>query len=463
MVRLFFVIILIINSLYAQIKATVDSSLVQEGDVVTYSLQLNSDKVKKIDIKKLCDVDILSKSSNTSISIINGATSKNYTVNYSFIPQKSCTIEPIAVEIEGKVEYSNPIEIEVLKSQDVKDTNFILKLESLQKSVYLGEKFEAELTFKQKKGSLILDSEFIAPSFNDFWVKNEAKPQKYDDGEYSITKIVYTLSAKKTGKLVIPKALIKIASKSNQEIMQGFFIPRVNWKSYYSNDLEVDVKELPNDTMLIGDFSIKTVLDKNQTDADEPIHLTIEVEGDGNLEDIKSFEPKIEGVSIYSEKSYIEGAKLMQNITFVYDKDFTIPPFSLRFFSPSSNEIKEISTEPIDIKIKTIGTKTINVKRESAESQVSSSSNMAFLLPIITFFIGLIVGILGMFYRGKLIVKKVKKSLIKEPKVLLAKLLPHKDDIEAREIIEILEKNIYQNQNIEIDKKALNNLLKKLG
>jgi len=58
--------------------------------------------------------------------------------------------------------------------------------------------------------------------------------------------------------------------------------------------------------------------------------------------------------------------------------------------------------------------------------------------------------------------KRTKKSSIKEPRTLLAKLLPHKDDEEVRGVIEKLEQNIYTDKTLEIDKKALKELLKRL-
>jgi hypothetical protein len=54
--------------------------------------------------------------------------------------------------------------------------------------------------------------------------------------------------------------------------------------------------------------------------------------------------------------------------------------------------------------------------------------------------------------------KKEKKSSIKDPKKLLMKLLEFRDDEEVKKMIEILEKNIYKNQNIELDKESLNRI-----
>jgi len=57
--------------------------------------------------------------------------------------------------------------------------------------------------------------------------------------------------------------------------------------------------------------------------------------------------------------------------------------------------------------------------------------------------------------------KNEKSSSIKEPKVLLMKLLPYKDNEEVQKIIDILEKSIYSSQKLEYDKKVLKEILKK--
>jgi len=57
--------------------------------------------------------------------------------------------------------------------------------------------------------------------------------------------------------------------------------------------------------------------------------------------------------------------------------------------------------------------------------------------------------------------KNESKGSIKEPKTLLMKLLPYKEDSEVGEMIAKLEKNIYEKQNLEIEKKLLKEILKR--
>ena len=50
---------------------------------------------------------------------------------------------------------------------------------------------------------------------------------------------------------------------------------------------------------------------------------------------------------------------------------------------------------------------------------------------------------------------------MKEPKILFMKLLPYKSDKEVQEILDMLEKNIYSDTKIEIDKKRVKDIILK--
>lgn len=464
----FFFLFLFFNSaLYASLSAKVDAQTIESGDMVTLSLSISGENVKRPNITQLCDTQVLSTSSQTNMQMLNGSFSKSYILSYKIAPEKSCTIKPIEVEIDGKKEFSSAINIEVTSVKAKTDGDFILVLESKKDRVFVGETFDIVLTFKQKKEISALDNEFSPPQFDGFWVKSETKPQKYEDANYINTKIVYTVAAQRAGRAIVKNAKIKIASQSPQAQSWGVWIPTVKWKNYLSNDVTVEVEPLPEGVELVGDFKISIKVEKTAIEANEPLNAKIEIAGEGNLEDIKSFKPHIDGVSVFDEKNIVEDSKLKQNLTFVSDRDFVIPSFSLKYFDSKTKEVKEIQTKEIPISI------TNKKPQQELLIKKSSSSNESYkddAIPLVTsniflsaviFLFGLIIGVLIMLYKEKLFVKKDKKSSIKEPRVLLAKLLSYKNDDEVKEIIEILEKNIYQYQNIEIDKKLLKNILKR--
>ena len=193
--KLLFLVLIIQHTFYAKVTATVDYKTVELGEMVTYSLEISGEDITRPNIQRLCDTDVISTSSQTNIQIINGDLRKSYVLSYKFMPKKSCKIEPVEVEINGKTELSNPVEIKVKPASYNKKSDFILTLSTDKKELFVGETFELILTFKQKEDAEAVDSEFIPPVLKGFWVKNESKPQRYKDGEYSVTKVVYTMAA----------------------------------------------------------------------------------------------------------------------------------------------------------------------------------------------------------------------------------------------------------------------------
>ncbi|WP_373036084.1 BatD family protein [Sulfurimonas sp.] len=452
-------------TVFAGVRATVDASTVEAGEMVTYSLHVSGVDIERPNIHSLCGTDVISTSSQTSIEMINGNISRSNVLSYKFIPQKSCTVEPIEIEIDGKTEKSNSVKIEVKKVVANKDADFVLTLETPSKEVFVGEPFEVTLLFKQKRNTEAVDSKFIPPELKGFWIKGESKPTTTQDGEYSVTKIIYTMAAQRVGKLDITKAQMRIASRAHIRDSWGSWIPKIKWKTYFSNELSLDVKALPGGVDLVGNFSILATADKTEINSNEALNVTIEVLGDGNLEDIKSFKPYINGVSVFDEKIAINGNKLTQKIAFVAENDFVIAPFTLRYFDPKTKEIKTVSTNEINVKVKNAKPKEeITIKREEKKVQepvIVSESRLSNSWIAAIFVLGLISGILLMLFKPWKFAKKEKSISIKEPKTLLIKLLPYKYDAEVQNIIDILEKNLYSDGKVEIDKKLLKEIIKK--
>lgn len=456
-----------VYQLFASLTARVDTKSVELGDIVTYSLDISGQKIKKPDITRLCNSDVISTSSQTNMQIINGAMSKSYTLSYKFSPEMSCKIEPIELEIDGKVEHSQAIDIEVKAPSQTKDANFMLTLSSNKEELYVGETLELTLAFKQRNGAPALDSKFTPPELKGFWIRGESTPQKTQDDNYTTTTIVYTLLPQRVGELKISRAQMQIASRDNKLDSWGGFMPTIKWKNYFSNELSFNVKPLPEGVTLVGDFKINLLLEKDEVNANEALNAVVEVSGDGNLEDIKSFKPYIDAVGVFEEKAVIEGSKLSQKIAFVAQNDFVIPPFEIKYFDIKTKEIKSISTKEVHIKI-------INAKPKEEliiktdEKQIAKSAEVVYsdgygkTYLLMALFAGVFLGVILMLLKPFLKFKRVKKSSIKEPRTLLAKLLPYKEDEEVKEMIEALEQNIYTDKSVEIDKKALRELLKRL-
>jgi len=464
--KIFFIIFLIPHAIYAGVTASVDSKNVQLGDMVTYSIDLSGEDISRPTIYNICGNDVISTGSSTSINVINGKYQKSYVVSYKFLPKKSCTIEAIKVEIDGKTEITKPIEIVVSKTISSKDSDFSLTLSSDKKEVYVGEPFELKLQFRQKNNAEAVDSKFIAPTLKGFWVKGESKPLRKTNGEYTNTTIIYTMAPQREGKLDITSAQMRIASRSSSRDSWGGFIPNIKWKSYFSNELSIISKALPEGIKLVGDFSLEAKVQTTEVNANEALNVDIELVGDGNLEDIKSFKPYIDGVSVFDEKIVINDKKLNQKIAFVADTDFTVPAFSLKYFDLKTESVKAISTKEIKIKVNNAKPKQeLNIKRDETQKPIEVKEvikkEFDVLVLSIVFVLGLACGIIIMLLKPIRLFSKEKKLNLKDHKTLLVKLLPFKEDEEVKKIVDILENNIYSDEKKVIDKKVLKELIKK--
>jgi len=456
-------------ALYGKVTASVSNKTVVLGDTVTLSLKISGEDIQRPTIYTLCDTDVTSTGSQTSIQIVNGEYKKNYILNYQFVPEKSCEIKPIQINIDGVTEVTKPINITVKPMDVAQDSEFILELRSSKKEVYVGEQFEIVLLFKQRAGANAVDSKFIPPELKGLWVKEESDSQRYEEGEYTVTKLSYIVAAQRPGTQKIIPAQMKIASRDAKTDSWGAWIPQIKWRTYFSNELSIDVKPLPEGVNLVGDFKISVFVDKDAINVNEAVNVNIKVQGVGNLEDIKSFKPYIDGVNSFDEKIDINGNTLTQKIALVSDRDFIIPPFTLKFFNPKTSKIQTVQTKAIPIKVH--GAKAnqkLNIKRQeqgetkAVSTEVQKSTGVDLLWIVVGFITGILVGVLLMMFKPWNIANKGKKRSIKDPKMLLIKLLPYKDeDSEVKKIVDTLEKNIYEKADLKIDNKILKEILKK--
>jgi hypothetical protein len=465
--------IFLTTTIYANVTARVEPAVVYKGESATYLLTINGGQIKKPAITKICGNDIVGSSSQTSIEMVNGDYKKSYILSYEFVPKKSCVVKPVTVKINGKKERSNRVKVVVKPASQDKDASFLLSLTTSKKSLFVGEPFVVHLELKQNKRATVIDSKFIEPDFKGFWVKSKSEATREETPEYIITHASYTLAPQREGNLTIKPAQLRIATRSNGRDMWGSFIPQIKWKSYYSNALHIEAKPLPNNAKIVGNFTITASADKDEITPNEAVNVTVTVKGEGNLEDIGTFKPYIDGVNVFAEKINIKGDTLTQKLAFVSDKDFIIPPFKLAFYNLKTKRVEQIKTAAIKIKVKgsAKANTTLNIQK-GTEPKVGMKQAEAttllkgvktdYLWLSIAFALGLIVGIFLMLLKSIKIKKREKNFNIKDEKLLLLKLLPYKDsDEDVQKIITTLEGKFYGEKKENIDKKLLKKVIKK--
>ena len=456
---------------FGAVVASLDYPQASKGDMLTYTLKItDSSDVVRPRIHSICGSDVLSTSSATNLEIVNSKYSRSYLLKYRFIAKKSCEIKPVKISTGEGVQTSNSVSLELDKVVQSKNPNFVLTLKTDKKELYVGEPFKLILLFKQKKSAQAVDSKFKPPSFNGLWVKHEDKPQTVDDGAYTLTKLTYVLAAQREGNLTIEPAQMSIASRAKNRDYWGSFRPQVRWKSYFSNEVKLTAKPLPNGAKLIGDFTISAQLDKSEVNANEAINVTIEIRGNGNFEDISAYKPYINGVSVFDEKPIVKANTFTQKLAMVADEDFTVAPFKLHFYDPVTKQVREIRTEALKVKVHGSQKKQeLTIEREQVETpevlhtkdEVPKDGSVSLLFAAQIFVVGLILGALLVLLLSKKRFKREKPFNYKDEKQLLIKLLPYKDDKDVQKVIDAIEGNLYSSSKVELDKKLIKELVKR--
>ena len=205
------------------------------------------------------------------------------------------------------------------------------------------------------------------------------------------------------------------------------------------NPISIKVKALPKDIDLVGDFKLKSTVDKKEINQYDNINLHYILYGTGYDSKIK-FLKQIKGVNIFqandNAKTKLSKDGYTINRDYIYSlsakNSFTIPAQTLKAYSPKQNRFYTLKTPSYNIKVKKIDISTILDKDESPSSKSLISTDT-----IKQFFIYIFL-----FLSGYLVAKLQSKRYKKEKDIRFKDI---KDSSNAKELMMILLNN-YKNE-----------------
>ena len=483
-------LIIFTTTIFAKVTASLSQNAIYKGDIVDFTISANGDNIKFPTISNIGGFRIVGIANSSSTTIINGNVSKQISKTYSFAPTHSLTIPSFIVNIDGKDEKTKELKLDVIKPSTSKVGDpFILEASINKNSVYVGEEALLTLTFKQKLNAKVAKIELNKPASNHLWIKNIGGVTQSTQGDYIVTTYKYLLFPQKEGAYILDNLFASIAVIQKDPIGMGTFFndpffdsfnTTLAYKKVYAPQITLKVKPLPSGSSIYGDFNIKAEVDKREVDANKPVNLTITIKGDGNIDDIKSFNIDIPQAVVYANKPQIETVLqngnykgvFTQKITFIADRDFTIPAIEFSYFSKKDKKIVKKATKPIKIKVNN----TQNIIQNTKSTPIQKLKQPKLKQPqieeskqknsYILFFIGMIFG--SVFTIIIMLIKQKNQKTKKEPKIisqlkkakndnkkLFELLLPYKNqDNSIDEVLEKLEQNIYggKTNNIDIKK-----------
>jgi hypothetical protein len=462
MLRVFFLIFILSNIIFASVQTYISSEQVNFGESITLKIEASGQNIEFEDIYEICKSNIESSSNSQSISIINGKTSKKIAKTYVFTPQNNCTIQSLNIKVDGKTEKTKPIKIKVNTNiQQTKNDNFSLEIIANKKEVYLYEPIEITIKLKRKENKEVLDIKLGDINFESFWIKENKKEKAYKENGYIVNELYYKIYPQKTGHITINPTSVNIAIPKQGYDPFGFISRSASWKRIYSNKIDLNIKDIPKGVSLVGDFDIKTTIDKTNTNANEPVNLKLIITGNGNFDDIKQYNINIKDTNIYSDKPIVKNNNFTQTFAIVANSDYEIPSMQIKYFSPKSKKVIIKKTKPIKISVKNaINEKPIIQKAKTNTAKIKNNEKIIINEKIsnkdklLYFIIGILftIIIIAIYLLVNKSIKNKKLSeyfnLFTNDNDKLNLLIPHfGKNKEIDELIKKLEENIYENKN----------------
>ena len=466
------ILILLPLFLFASLNVYVNKQKVYPGEEVIYTIEANGNKIEFPQINKIGEFEIKEVSEQENIIIINGEMKKTIAKSYIFFPTKNITIPSFKVKIDNKIYYTKPIKIEIKKYKQSNNSDYKINISINKNKAFLTEPLIFTITFFQKENKTPNSIEIQQPNLDNFFTKEISK-KTYKKNNYKVTEYKFLLIPQKAGKYQIGPLLAKIGfiTKTNIDpFFSNFFVSSLNYINIFSNKINLDILPIPNNS-IYGDFKAKLIANKTTTKADEPVKITLEINGCGDFYDLPDFKLNINNVTIYentpSINTYIKNEQLCgsykKEFTIISNKDIIIPPITFKAFN---KKLYTIKTNQIYIKIKNKPKPIIiNSKEENKTTTKFSktSNNNYFLIIGIFIIIGFITLLIALLIKNRKkddLITKIKKANQKE---LFYLLLPYSNNKQIEKILKDLEKNIYKNQNNPINKKEIIKIIKNLA
>ncbi len=453
------------------------------GEKLIFRLSAKGDNVKFPSIDEIEGFRVskggIQRSSSSSIQYINGKitqeSTNTFSQTYALFPTKSLTIPAFILDVDGKEQYTQPMQINII-SQDKLNSKIPYKvsLHVDNQSPYIGQMFKLSLQIKLSERSGVADIKLGKNGLDKLYIKDKPIQRVKNENGYKIISLEYWASALKAGQINLDAFEVHLGFESASRDNFFVFGQNYDYKTIRSNPLSLHVKALPQGVSAVGEFEISASVDKSEVEAGKPVNVELSISGVGNLSEVEGVKRELKGVNIYDDKPIVSSriengvykSKWSQKLAFVGADDFTIEPFVFKYLDAKTSKIKSISTKPLHVKVKGSVSKSVQVQKSTIElpektKMVVKKEGINPLWLILAFILGMCLEFL-LIKAKKTNLKKVK--IFKNDKELLQEILSFKGkDLELDEQIDKLEANIYEGKSEKIDKKKIKDIITKFS
>ncbi|MES9833761.1 MAG: BatD family protein [Candidatus Thiodiazotropha sp. DIVDIV] len=363
--------------LLADVQAILSQQTTGLDQPVQLTLQIKGDQELNPDLTLLeKDFEILNRSSQQSISVINGQMSAKRSLRLTLLPKRAGSLSIPAIPIGN--ETTSPLTLQVTdQPQDAsqKSENLVRIELSLNKDrAYLEEEILLTLKLYQAPGVRGESLETPEASFNDTQISliNEERYSSQKDGiEYRVLERVYALFARQAGKLTLSEAKFRGHSGGNRDPFLSLFsnsFPSQQQTSRIirgeSNSISVEILPIPDS--FSGDRwlpaknlqIVERGIDENElVIAGKPITRHVMIVADGILSNqLPTLEQTVPpGIKLYPERPHLNdktsrsgiSSTLQQSLTLIATDagSYTLPAMEIPWWNTETRK-QEIARLP---------------------------------------------------------------------------------------------------------------------
>ena len=376
-----FLVCLALSALAAQVEAqgvnaSVDRSQVAlDGQLLLTVVVEGSQEARPV-LPDLPDFRVVSRGGMTrATSIVNGIRTEQSSHRFILIPSRvgQFTVGPVTADIGGVTYASSPFRVRVLATgeEPAEQAEAFLTVAVSDSSPFVGE--QVVYTWRFYRRIRVADARITALDFGDFTSEELGEVQEYDTTyqglPYRVSELKRALFAQRPGEVSIPASELTCEIPVRRNRRSSFFDfgrlatePRV----LRSKSVTLNIRPLPtapNDfSGLVGDFSIRSSLSKNELKVGESATLEVRVQGTGNIQLMR--EPALDGLAafkVYEDKPSthinrtgdgLRGTRTFRKALVPLEAGILdLPPLDLVFFDPNREVFRTRSTERIPVQV----------------------------------------------------------------------------------------------------------------
>lgn len=376
------------------LDAVLSETKIFTGEQFTLSIEVQSSGTHSTQLPQLPVIDgarVISSnpSRSTSISIVNGQTSRTTSYIYTLIATNtgSHTIPAIEVVIDGETRRTNPISFEVIEKGNLSDTgpqlpDIFVEVEVDDEDPVPGQQIVANIVLYFKQG---IEVTSFQPAFgwstDGFWkedLENVSQPRAESTILSGVryrkaTLLRYALFPSRSGTLTLTEYGLTVGMRTQanrSDPFGSFFGSGTNQRrvELRSDPVELTVRPLPErdessvNINAVGDIQIERSVNKTSVETGETFELETRISGEGNIplirrpeftipDEIETFTPNetnsIErvGLTIRGEKIYT------QQLVTRTPGSLTIPSEQVAVFDPSAGRYRYRTLPAIELEV----------------------------------------------------------------------------------------------------------------